>query len=99
MSNAQRITVGLALLVTTSLTACSGGGTVATVNGQPISKTSFDSRLESSPMGRTVLQQMVQETLIDQYAKNNNITITDADLDQRENQIKASFPRDRKSVV
>jgi foldase protein PrsA len=62
------------------------------VNGQPISRETFNARLESSPMGRTVLQQLVQETLIEQYAKNNNITVTDADIDARENQIKANFP-------
>jgi foldase protein PrsA len=93
MSKAQRITVGLAaLLVGTSFAACSGGGAIATVNGQPISRSTFDARLESSPMGRTVLQQLVQETLIEQYAKNNNITVTDAEVDARENQIKANFP-------
>jgi foldase protein PrsA len=93
MSNAQRITVGLAaLLIAAPLAACSGGGAVATVNGQPISRSAFNSRLESSPMARTVLQQMVQETLIQQYAKNNNITVTDAEIDARESQIKANFP-------
>src|SRR5579862_7962194 len=93
MSKAQRITVGLAgLLMGMTLVACSGGGAIATVNGQPISRSTFDSRLESSPMGRTVLQQLVQETLIEQYAKNNNITVTDAEIDARENQIKANFP-------
>lgn len=93
MSKAQRITVGLAgLLMGMTLAACSGGGAVATVNGQPISNATFDARLESSPMGKTVLQQLVQETLIEQYAKNNNITVTDAEIDARENQIKANFP-------
>lgn len=93
MSKAQRITVGLAaLLMGTSVAACSGGGAIATVNGQPISRSTFDARLESSPMGRTVLQQLVQETLIEQYAKNNNINVTDAEVDARENQIKANFP-------
>jgi foldase protein PrsA len=93
MSKARRITVGLAgLLMGTFLAACSGGGAVATVNGQPISRSTFDSRLEQSPMGRTVLQQLVQEMLIDQYAKNNNITVSDAEIDARENQIKANFP-------
>jgi foldase protein PrsA len=93
MSKALRITVGLAgLLMGTSFAACSGGGAVATVNGQPISRSTFDARLESSPMGRTVLQQLVQETLIDQYAKSNNLTVTSAELDARENQIKANFP-------
>ncbi len=93
MSKARRITVGLAgLLMGTFLAACSGGGAVATVNGQPISRSTFDARLEQSPMGRTVLQQLVQETLIDQYAKNNNITVSDAEVDARETQIKANFP-------
>jgi foldase protein PrsA len=92
MSKALRITVGLAgLLMGTLLAACTGSS-VATVNGQPVSRSNFDARLEASPMGRTVLQQLVQETLIDQYAKNNNITVTDAELDARENQIKANFP-------
>ncbi len=92
MSNAQRITVGLAaLMMGTSLAACSGGA-VATVNGEPISRSAFNARLESSPMGRTILQQMVQETLIQQYAKNNNINVTDAEVDAREVQIKANFP-------
>jgi foldase protein PrsA len=93
MSKALRITVGLAgLLLGTSLAACSGGSPVATVNGQPISRSSFNQRLEASPMGRTVLQQLVQETLIDQYAKNNNLNVTDAEIDAREAQIKANFP-------
>ncbi|MBV9332633.1 MAG: peptidylprolyl isomerase [Candidatus Eremiobacteraeota bacterium] len=93
MSKAQRITVGLAgLLMGMTLAACSGGGAVATVNGQPISRDTFNARLESSPMGKQVLQQLVQETLIEQYAKNNNITVTDAEIDARENQIKANFP-------
>ncbi len=93
MSKAHRITLGLAtLLVGTSLAACSSGSSVATVNGQPISRSTFDTRLESSPMGRTVLQQLVQETLIDQYAKSNNITVTDAEVTAREDQIKANFP-------
>jgi foldase protein PrsA len=92
MSKALRITVGLAgLLLGTSLAACSGGA-VATVNGEPISQATFNARLASSPMGKTVLQQLVQETLIEQYAKNNNITVTDADIDAREAQIKANFP-------
>jgi foldase protein PrsA len=93
MSKAQRITVGLAgLLMGMTLAACSSGSAVATVNGQPISRDTFNARLASSPMGKQVLQQLVQETLIEQYAKNNNITVTDADIDARENQIKANFP-------
>jgi foldase protein PrsA len=93
MSIAQRITAGLAgLLIGMSLAACASGGTVATVNGQPISQAAFQARLEASPIARQVLQQMVQDTLIDQYAKNNNISVSDADVAAREDQLKANFP-------
>ena len=93
MSKVQRLTVGLAaLLFGTSLAACAGGGTVATVNGQPISESAFNTKLEGTPMARTVLQQMVQDALIDQYAKNNNINVTDAEISAREDQIKQNFP-------
>ena len=92
MSNALRITVGLAsLLLGTTLAACSGGA-VATVNGQPISRSDLDTRIENSQMGPQVLQEMVQEKLIAQYAKSNNITVSDAQIDAKENQIKANFP-------
>jgi foldase protein PrsA len=35
---------------------------------------------------------MVQETLIMQYAKNNNINVTDQDVSAREDELKANFP-------
>lgn len=93
MSIAQRITAGLAgLLIGMSLAACASGGTVATVNGEPISQAAFQARLEASPIARQVLQQMVQDTLIEQYAKNNNISVSDADVAAREEQLKANFP-------
>ncbi|MEO9171407.1 MAG: peptidylprolyl isomerase [Candidatus Baltobacteraceae bacterium] len=95
MSKAGRVVAGLAtMFLAASVTACSGaaGGNVATVNGQAISKSDFDSKLESSPAAVGTLQQMVREALIDQYAKQNNITVTDDDLAQRENALKANFP-------
>ncbi|HUZ49660.1 MAG TPA: peptidylprolyl isomerase [Candidatus Dormibacteraeota bacterium] len=93
MSKAHRILAGLATaLLAGTLVACSGGGTIATVNGQAISQASFDSKLEGSPAARGTLQQMVQEALIEQYAKNNNINVTDADITAREDQLKANFP-------
>jgi foldase protein PrsA len=93
MSKAQRLTVGLAaLLLGTSLAACASGGSVATVNGQPISEASFNTKLQGTPLARTVLQQMVQDMLIEQYAKSNNITATDAEVDEREAQLKQNFP-------
>jgi foldase protein PrsA len=93
MSKAQRMFAGLtALLVATTLAACANGGSIATVNGQPISRTDFETKLEASPVARNVLQQMVQEALIEQYATNNKITVTDAEINQREDELKANFP-------
>jgi len=96
MSKAHRVIAGLATLtLAASLAACSnggGGGSVVTVNGTPISKADFDGKLEGSPTARGVLQQMVQAQLIDQYAKDNNIVVTDADIAKKEDDLKANFP-------
>lgn len=78
-----------------SLAACaggSGGGNVAAVNGQNITRAEFDNRLESSPSARQTLTQLVQSALIDQYAKNNNVQISQADVTKRENDIKSKYP-------
>jgi foldase protein PrsA len=93
MSKAHRVVTGLAtLLLGAALAACSGGGAVATVNGEPISRSAFEDKLEASPGARNTLQQMVQETLILQYAKSNNITVTDDEINKREDDLKANFP-------
>src|SRR5581483_3801950 len=82
----------IALALGASLAACAGGGSVATVNGTPISHSDFDARLEASPAARSTLQQMVQEELLEQYAKDNHFSVSDADVTAKENQVKASFP-------
>ena len=97
MSKSHRLVAGIFTLVLgASLAACSGGagsgGAVATVNGDPISQADFDAKLQSSPMARQVLQQMVQEKLIEQYAAKNNIVVTSADVAAKEDTIKANFP-------
>jgi foldase protein PrsA len=94
MPKADRILAGLAtVLLTASLAACGGNDSaIATVNGQSISKAQFDSKLESSPAALGTLQQMVRDELIQQYAKNNNINISDADIAKREDELKANFP-------
>ena len=95
MSKPHRVIAGLAtLLCAASLAACSGGagGSIATVNGQPISRSEFDAKLEGSPAARGVLQQMVQTTLLEQYAKNNNVTVGDDEIKKKEDETKANFP-------
>lgn len=95
MSKALRIVAGsMTLLLAACLAACGGGGTVVTVNGQAISRAQLDTKLENSQIARSVLQQMVQEALINQYAAQHHITISDAQIAQREDQLKQNFPGD-----
>jgi len=93
MRKADRVIAGLAtLLLATSLTACASGGAIATVNGTAISKAEFDNKLEDNPQAVGTLTQMVREILINDYAKQNNITVSDAEIAKREDDIKANFP-------
>ncbi|HEY8313738.1 MAG TPA: peptidylprolyl isomerase [Candidatus Baltobacteraceae bacterium] len=94
MSKANRLFVGVVTaLLTISLAACAGSsGSVVTVNGDGISHSAFDKQLENSPTARQVLQTMVTNELLDQYAKQNNITVTDADIDKIVNQYKSQYP-------
>jgi foldase protein PrsA len=95
MSKALRIVAGsITLLLAAALASCAGGGSVVTVNGQAISRAQLDNKLETSPIARNILQQMVQEALITQYAGEQHITVSDADIAARENQLKANYPGD-----
>lgn len=95
MSKASRLAVGSATLLLGALLAACAGGTVMTVNGQAISRTQLDTKLESSPYASSVLRQLVQEDLIRQYADDHHIVISDADVTARENQVKQNFPGDQ----
>jgi foldase protein PrsA len=96
MSKAHRLVAGIATaLLTVSLAACSGGGgggNVATVDGTPISHADLDQKLEGSPAARSVLQQLVTNKLIDEYASKHNITVSSADIAKIEDQYKAQYP-------
>jgi foldase protein PrsA len=101
MSKAHRLVAGIATaMLTISLTACGGGGgSVATVNGQAISRADLDNKLEGSPAARGVLQNMVMSTLIDQYAQQHNITVSPAEISKIEDQYKAQYPGDQWSEL
>jgi foldase protein PrsA len=86
------VAVSGALLLAAALAACSGSGAVVTVNGQPITQAQLDQKLESSPLASTVLHQMVQEMLIKQYAQQNHIVVSDAEIQSREDVIKQNYP-------
>lgn len=84
-----------AVALCVSLVACAngtGGGDVAAVNGQKISRADFDHKLESGAAARQTLTQMVQQDLIDQYARDNKIDIPQSAVDKEEADIKAKYP-------
>jgi foldase protein PrsA len=74
-----------------SLAACNngGGGNVAAVNGQGVSRADFDKKLESSPAAKQVLSQLVQQQLLDQYARDKKIDVTQAEIDKKKDETKA----------
>lgn len=76
-----------------SLAACSGGGgALASVNGHKITKAELDAKLEAGPSGKQMLGQMIQTALLDDYAKQHNITASDADIKKKIDEIKARYP-------
>jgi foldase protein PrsA len=84
-----------ALALGLTIAGCSGGssgGDVATVNGDKISRADFDGKLEASQQAKGIFNQMVQGLLIDQYAKDNNISIPDSDVQKKEDDIKSKYP-------
>lgn len=94
MPKAHRLFAGLATaLLTVALAACGGNSaSEVTVNGQAVTKSDFDQRLESSQAARPTMQQMVQESLIGQYAKDHNISVSDDEVNKKENTLKARYP-------
>jgi foldase protein PrsA len=69
-----------------------GGGDIASVNGEKISRAEFDAKLEAGPQAKAILNQLVQSALIDQYAKDSHLAISDADVQKKEDEIKAKYP-------
>ena len=92
MSKVSRILAGLTTgLVLICLAACSNGGGVVSVNGDTVSRADFDTKLEGSPAAKQVLSQMVQSMLLEQYAAKNNISVTDAEIDKKVNDLKTQY--------
>jgi len=98
MFNGNRALAGLTLAgLCVSLAACSSGasetgGDIATVNGQKISRAAFDQKLEAGPSGKSTLAQLIQSSLVEQYAVTNKIDVTDAEIAKREDTIKLRYP-------
>ncbi|MGB8909013.1 MAG: SurA N-terminal domain-containing protein [Candidatus Cybelea sp.] len=84
---------GCAFLFGTLVAGCSSGrDPVVTVNGQPISKSQLDARLENQPKAQDMLLRLVSDTVIEQYAQKNKIIVTDAEADAQARLVKANFP-------
>jgi len=96
MPNPYRVVAALSTVALgLALAGCSGasaGGDVASINSQKITRTDFDSKLEQGPDGKRVLNQMVQGMLIDQYAADSHLQISDADVQKKEDDIKSKYP-------
>ncbi len=97
MSVVNRVVAGLATAaLSASLAACSSagatGGDVASVNGQKITRSDFDKKLEAGPAGKSVLTQLVQQALVDQYAADKKITVSDDEVAKKEDEIKLKYP-------
>lgn len=76
-----------------SLAACSGGSTtLASVNGQKITKGELDTKLEAGPSGKQMLGQLIQTALLDQYAKQKAITASDTEIQKKIDDIKSRYP-------
>ena len=71
------------------LSACSAEDkTVVSTGGYKITKGELDAKLEAMPVAHQVLNSMVQQDLIFQWAKDHNIQVSDADIDAKINEIK-----------
>ena len=85
------LALSAAVAGTLALTGCGETRTVASVNGQNITKGELDARLEAQ-QGKQTLQQMVQQALVFQYAKDHNINVTDAAINVKMAEIQKRFP-------
>lgn len=83
------------------LAACSGGssGDIATVDGNNISRAAFEKRMEASPVAKQVLTQLIQSQLLDEYTSAHNITVSDAEITKKLDELKARYPAGQFDVL
>ncbi len=83
--------LSLAACAAVLMTGCGDQKTVATVNGEKITKSELDAKLEQQS-GKAALTAMVQQDLIFQYAKQHNIDVSDAEVKAKLDEIASHFP-------
>jgi len=83
----------VALWLVPALAGCANTGdkTIVSVNGEKITKSALDTRLEGQA-GKTTLQQMVDTAIVLQYGKQAGINPTDAEIQDQVNQLEQRFP-------
>lgn len=79
----------LGLSASLLLAACSAEDkTMVATGSYKITKGELDAKLEAMPIAKEILHNMVQESLVFQYAKDHNIQVTDAEIDAKIAEIK-----------
>lgn len=79
----------LGVMAALAIAACSDENkTLVSAGGTNVSKGQLDAKLEKMPMAKELLKTMVQQSLVFQYAKDNNINVTDAQIDAKIAEIK-----------
>jgi len=79
-------------LILAGCAAASGGDEIASVNGEKLSRAEYLAKLEATQQAKSILNQMVQSALVEQYAKDQNIQIPESDIRKKEDEIKARYP-------
>jgi foldase protein PrsA len=79
-------------LILTGCAAAAGGDDIASVNGEKLSRAEYINKLESTPQAKSILNQMVQSALVEQYAKDQNLQVADGDVRKKEEEIKTRYP-------
>jgi foldase protein PrsA len=98
MSYLQRLAACLAAAAFAGgLAACSNaptgsGDAIADVGGTKITKGELDSKLEGGPAGKQALTQLIQGALIEQYAKEHDIVVTDTEVQKKLDETKVHYP-------
>ncbi|HEV2339544.1 MAG TPA: SurA N-terminal domain-containing protein [Patescibacteria group bacterium] len=87
-----KVLIGLAVIlaIVATLYALKGWFIVAMVNGKPITRYTLDQRLEQQS-GKQVLNGMITQMLIEQYASGKHVTVSQSEIDSTVNQLNKSL--------
>ena len=87
-------TIALVLFIAITFPNLGCSRTVATVNGEGISRTEFNERLEQKA-GRKILDELITEKLVLQEADKKNLKISEKEIDKKVDELKSRFPDEK----